>query len=268
MLLVLLAASICFAQNGYQKPLIGRQINWGNPLSRGLVAWWVMNEGCGPRVYDSSGNQNTGTVYYPVWRPRSGRLGYVLGGWDGVGTTYTIIPYKPILEATRITVSVWIMGTVAAGEFMLVAKFPDYSSRSWILEVADGILKLYISSNGSTWDLVSNLGTRLVIDSIWHQCVFTYDQSMAKIYVDGVLNASGGIAGTIFAGANPIEIGSTLGGSYTSSSNYFDHVMIWNRALSAGEVAQLYLDQFGMFRPSFDITKMLLPSGQVISINR
>ena len=41
---------------GIQKPLLGKQINWSNPLAKGLVGCWVMNEGSGLFVNDYSGN--------------------------------------------------------------------------------------------------------------------------------------------------------------------------------------------------------------------
>jgi hypothetical protein len=37
-----------------QKPPLGTQIDWSNPLTQGLVGCWLFNEGSGNRVYDTS----------------------------------------------------------------------------------------------------------------------------------------------------------------------------------------------------------------------
>jgi hypothetical protein len=69
----------------------------------------------------------------------------------------------------------------------------------------------------------------------WHYVVFTADGTNLNIYYDGALVKSG--AGTITSPGYLARIGS-------SSSRYFngliDEVRIYNRALSASEVSQLY----------------------------
>jgi len=48
------------------KPMLGEQPDWTRfPRP---VSMWVMNEGCGNKIYDLSGNSNTGTLTgSPVW---------------------------------------------------------------------------------------------------------------------------------------------------------------------------------------------------------
>jgi len=43
------------------KPRLFIKPNLGHPLARGLVGYWLMNEGSGNKVFDLSGNGNTGT---------------------------------------------------------------------------------------------------------------------------------------------------------------------------------------------------------------
>ncbi len=42
------------------KPVLGSQLNLGSHLARGLVGCWLFNEGSGNKVFDLSGNGNTG----------------------------------------------------------------------------------------------------------------------------------------------------------------------------------------------------------------
>jgi len=50
-----------------QKPLLGTPIDWSAPLSQGLTMAWLMNEGCGDRVFDSTGNGNAGLLDGVFW---------------------------------------------------------------------------------------------------------------------------------------------------------------------------------------------------------
>ncbi|KKK92766.1 hypothetical protein LCGC14_2699630, partial [marine sediment metagenome] len=56
-----------------QKPILGRQVNWAHPLSNGLKFLMLGNEGSGSKVFDLSGNGNTGTfgagAASPIWVP-------------------------------------------------------------------------------------------------------------------------------------------------------------------------------------------------------
>jgi hypothetical protein len=44
------------------KPPLGAKINFAHPLAKGIVGCWLLNEGMGDKVYDLSGNGNTGTL--------------------------------------------------------------------------------------------------------------------------------------------------------------------------------------------------------------
>ncbi len=66
------------------KPVRGIRLNKSHPLARGLVGYWLFNEGSGNKVFDLSGNGNTGTfVGDVVWTPgQSGNAIYVPGSND------------------------------------------------------------------------------------------------------------------------------------------------------------------------------------------
>src|SRR3990167_1898944 len=49
------------------KPPIGARINWGHPLSKGLVGCWLMNEGMGQRVTNIALNKQGTFVNSPTW---------------------------------------------------------------------------------------------------------------------------------------------------------------------------------------------------------
>ena len=65
----------------------------------------------------------------------------------------------------------------------------------------------------------------------------TYDGTTLSLYVDGQIAASGPASGTVDAGADPFLIGVT---PVDYANGLIDDVRIYNRALSATEVKQLY----------------------------
>ena len=98
LIIILLFSSLAsgqFWENPNQKPsLFGMQINRGHILGD-PVSLWLMSEGFASKVFDLSGNRNTGTITSATWIP--GKFGsalnfdgtndYVLGGDPGIGGT-------------------------------------------------------------------------------------------------------------------------------------------------------------------------------------
>ena len=86
------------------KPTRGICLNRSHPLSRGLVGLWLFNEGSGNKVFDLSGNGNTGTLQgtTPSWT--SGKYGsaVLLPGTDeyincGSKAIFDNIPVKTVV---------------------------------------------------------------------------------------------------------------------------------------------------------------------------
>ena len=74
-------------------------------------------------------------------------------------------------------------------------------------------------------------------DGKWHFLSMTYDGSNLRSYIDGVQTAVNPVTGTLNTG------GSTNIGYYTGyyANAYIDEVRVYNRAISASEINQLYL---------------------------
>ncbi|MCG2700589.1 LamG domain-containing protein, partial [Candidatus Parcubacteria bacterium] len=96
-----------------------------------------------------------------------------------------------------------------------------------------------IMNSGTTYTATS---TTDINDSQWHHIVGSYDGTTMKIYIDGTLEDTN----TDFSGNLPIVDGNVrIGADYQSTpDNFFsgliDEARIYNRALSADEVGELY----------------------------
>lgn len=101
--------------------------------------------------------------------------------------------------------------------------------------------------NGSVlFSLTLNIGQKLIsggtcptASSGWHHYAATYDGSIAKLYVDGVVVGSLATSGNIAYSGTPLNIGRYDGGSYTFNGD-IDDVRLYNRALTQAEVQQQY----------------------------
>jgi hypothetical protein len=82
---------------------------------------------------------------------------------------------------------------------------------------------------------VFNSGAGL-LDGNWHHLALTYNGAALVSYIDGAQTATNPVTGAITTGS-PTNIGN-YGGYY--ANGYIDDVRIYNRALSANEVKQLY----------------------------
>ncbi len=84
-----------------------------------LVGWWTFDEGSGVTAYDSSGNENHGTLLGdPQWV--AGNIGGAIE-MDGSGD-HIEVPDSPSLSISdAVTVSMWVYPT-SSGNFQLIEK--------------------------------------------------------------------------------------------------------------------------------------------------
>ncbi|MBI4159564.1 LamG domain-containing protein [Candidatus Wolfebacteria bacterium] len=202
----------------------------------GLVGYWSMNEGTGSFAGDSSGNKNTGVLTNgPTWV--DGKRGKALS-FDGVDD-WVMIPGTNLMPS-YITLSAWVkvVSTTAASENWVMAMaysgspYESYGFR-WILSGSQYTLRFDTSITDTAQTAPLSFGTM-------YHFVGTYDGSVARLYVNGVLAATGNGTGVLtYSGNYPFYIGTRNSTSYVTNI-IADDVRIYNRALSADEVKALY----------------------------
>ena len=100
---------------------------------------------------------------------------------------------------------------------------------NWVAATATGVANLLQS-------------TRVVSDDRWHHVAITYDQAPAgsvEVYIDGVLDISQkNSAAWSWVAARQIELGRSHDPSWRAFDGFLDEVRIYNRRLTAAEVAQ------------------------------
>jgi len=97
---------------------------------------------------------------------------------------------------------------------------------------------LYMSSNGSSWDIASNVSTGDEIKNAWYMLTLKREGSTFTIYKNGTYVSGFSSSASLKDASSPIEIGRTQGGIY--HHGYIDDVRIYSRALTTDDITALY----------------------------
>jgi len=231
------------------KPFCGIQLNRTHPLARGLVGCWLMNEGGGNKVFDLSGNRNTGTLTNMAFPPTAtsgwnpGKFGSALA-FDGTNDYVDCGAVKP---TGSITIAGWFK-TTSGSEHAIISTITT-ANKGYALSVSP---RLWLYIYGTTTCYKKSTDTTLN-NGKWRFVAGVYDSSALTLtlYIDGIV-AAGTLSGTV---PSAIGVGQNATIGYGAAGfNYFngtiDDLQIWNRALTASEIAWLYREMFPMFEPS------------------
>lgn len=224
---------------GQTKPPLGVKINHSHPLSKGIKALWLFNEGYGDKVNDCSGNNYHAKITFPA-----GEITQWQGSKNGIGiktqpyNTDIISPinFNPSCFSIEGIISPIIFNNYCPSFFI------NSGWGSWVLH-GDSSGNIYVGTDVST-----RFGP---VGGFWNINVFVHfvytinTNGEANIYRNGKLflgpkTQTKSLMWTVF------NINKVGGGGGISEA-IFDKFSIYSRDLSAQEVMQLYIEPFAMF---------------------
>jgi hypothetical protein len=215
---------------------IAQLVGPGDP---NLVGWWKLDETSGDIAYDSAG-QNDGVAYGgPVWQPTGGKVGGAIR-FDGVDD-YVRLPIGSLIGSlTDSTFANWVNWSGQGGYWQRIFDFGSGTASYMFLTPTGGTsLRFAIKKPGggeSVLDGPSNLAPG------WHHIAVAINGTTKamQLYLDG------SVVRTATTQALPKDLGNTtqnwLGRSQYPDPYFngsLDDFRIYNRVLSAAEVAQL-----------------------------
>ncbi|MHC4148287.1 MAG: LamG domain-containing protein, partial [Planctomycetota bacterium] len=228
----------------YNRALSAEEIEELYPEGGGPIAHWKFDEGAGTTAYDSAGD-NDGAIYGATWT--GGQIGGALS-FDGVDD-YVDVGDRPSLDfgaADSFTISAWIR-CIGAGQQSIVGK-RDHDGNAW----QEGYrFEIYLNKLYFVIEDTSDVGVEIFGNSAvggdWHHVVACRDTVEDKlyVYVDGGSDATPVVDTTIasLSGNEPFTIGRSHGGIHFDGT--IDDVRVYNRALSAEEIEELYTEGGG-----------------------
>lgn len=205
-------------------------------LKIGLVGYWPFDETSGTTASDYSGLGNIGTLVNGVLVNQAGKVGNAFY-FDGTNDYVTVGSVTSLNYGNNFTISLWFKKSASSTWMWLFTK----PGGSW--------LGLYPSDGRLTWtksagvDYIPSISSSLS-SNVWYLGTMTFSNGNLTLYINGTnIGQWTGITLTTTSGADFI-------GQRSDNYQYFngsiDEVSVWNRTLSATEVAQLYNSGSGL----------------------
>jgi len=237
-----------------------------------LVGWWTMDNvssaGEGATVYDQVGGID-GTAYGNAIQTDAGKLGKGFE-FDGSGD-YIGIPDNNIFSFTDgsdndkpYSVSSWIY-MIDATSFAILGKYVNAGSLEWSLGLSSSdtlqIINFDESTDGYIYAYTSALTS---YQNKWINVVATYNASTEtrndfEIYINGIKQSITRSNSGTYSGMENLNDIVRIGHRQTNYANgLIDDVMIFNRTLTADEIAGLYANSSTKY---FDATFSGLSEG-------
>ncbi|HUW18906.1 MAG TPA: LamG-like jellyroll fold domain-containing protein [Sedimentisphaerales bacterium] len=196
--------------------------------------------------FESNGNDSTYTVVGDAKIMEDSKRGNVLS-LDGSGD-YLDCGRDSVLNIRKeITVACWVkFERPPTSTQPLICK----GSQSWTLarEADTGTVSFYCNNVRPTQTLY---GIKKVPNAEWHHIAGVYDGSIIRVYVDGNEDASTGSSGELEVHeGDSLWIGAELtkrGKGWQDCSGLIDDVAIFDSALNAEQIGQLYRQGLALF---------------------
>ena len=203
--------------------------------AQGLIGYWNFDEGSGTVAHDSSGSGYNAAVVGAPWV--AGKVNTALG-FNG-GSNYVVTP--GISLGATFSISVWVNPAASQNGYSRLAE-TEYN----------GGFYLGTDQSGTRYKLIVNTGAGATggcgaafgcaeggsVASGWHNVIGTYDGTIGRLYVDGVL-----VAGDTFASPGNTGFPLYIGQYYNGGQGWngaIDEVRLYNRALTAADVSTIY----------------------------
>ncbi len=207
-------------------------------LTDGLVAHYTFDDNTNDSAGTNNGTASGGPSYV------EGKVGKALQ-FDGTNDYITLSNTSAAdMTTNNFTVSLWLKtNTTATTQYRLISKRGSDGYEIYLGSGQNG-LAAYCDTTGGGCLNDNNLGTASVRDMKWHHAVVVFDRSGNMTgYVDGNVGSS---PSNISAAVGSMTVAQNLMiGQYSNGGgDYFngtlDDVRVYNRALSADEIIQLY----------------------------
>ena len=232
-----------------------QQINKGNMTSwfnmTGNVLLMHLNVNSATQVDDSGSPQNNGTVNGATYTS-SGKLNSAYS-FDGVNDG--IVSNYNIDNDIAYTFSMWVKPNSLTGSQALTVKIGN--GMGMYLGTVANKYRIYCGDGVNAVNSITNATTG------WIYVVGTLNSTTMNLYLDGQLDAT--LGGVLTDTVSNLSIG--INGVAQPFNGSIDEVAIWNRSLSANEIANIYNNQKGNYFPSGDYISQVIDAGASVQWN-
>ncbi len=244
---------------------IGRRPRYPQFWAGCIGAWAPCLGPTGAHLFDLTGNGSRGvltnTTLASAWALTNGRYGVLLDG----SNDQIIMGDLPILEPEKhVSICAWITPSVTTQATDASIAVKEYSNPrgspfcSYKLGVS-GSQKYKFEFAAGSAPIKQVLGTTSPAAGVTVFLAGTYDGATARTYVNGIQEASGSFSGAMLYSNGRMMCGTdeTGGSAYAGSIH---ELRVYNRALTPGEIFQLYAGGRGWLLPYATATRGWYPN--------
>ncbi len=202
--------------------------------------WWE------PFFMDASGHDNHGACGDSAACPAVGARGRVglAPQFDGLDDIITV-PDDSALDVTTFSVGAWVMPTQLKNEqqVILAKENSTGGERNYSLMLLPNSTRVRFSFQAgdcTTWRAYDSVGELLL--NRWNHVMMTYDGQQVNLYINGTLDRSVPLAGTVCQSDTPLNIGRQWD-AFTPFVGRIDEVTLYDYALSPRQVREIFLYQ-------------------------
>jgi hypothetical protein len=211
-----------------------------------LVAWWPGNGSPADIVGGHHGTLHNGASFAP------GLVGQAFR-FDGIDD-FVQIADAPALRPARISIAVWVQfqgldsntsGLAQPGTQYLVFKKNSRDSNFEGYELSkhrfDGAEVTHFMVTSAAGEQVGPTSGKPIVIGSWYHLAGTYDGSMVRFYINGMLEEARPASFPLDFGTTPLFFGQTGVAAFDGKLNgLLDEVELYSRALTSAEILGLY----------------------------
>lgn len=211
------------------------------------LGYWRLGEGAGAVASDGSGNLLDGLYY---GSPTLGAGGALSGDPDhsltlnGSTQFVNVGDRAPLTLGSALTIEAWINpASPASGYQDVISKADNASATNYQLRIGySGSAQMqFVVTIGGTAYVAQ--GSTVLSSNKWYHVAATYDGSTMKVYVDGNLDGSQSVSGTLDSTTEPVLIGARAfnTGGQDFFSGKIDEAAVYGSALTASRISAHYV---------------------------
>ena len=196
--------------------------------STGIVSWWSADGNANDIVGNNHGTLQGSVTYAP------GKVGQAFNftsNLDIVGAGVS-----GINNLQQLTIELWVQHrTITPNQIDHYFTIGGQTAKAVLRH--DGVsgtnqLHFYMDINGQFYHVRAN---NVLQVGVWHHVVGTYDGNIMSLYIDGVLNGTNPISGTVATGEHI-----SFGTNGIGFDGLIDETTIYNYALTSNEIIAIY----------------------------
>lgn len=238
--------------SGIVKPLFNTPLNRSHWASQNLVASYLFNEGAGPTVHDSSGNENHGTMigFGAEDTPTSGWVPGPHGGalaFDG----YRYILVSSLLNLQNVVslCTIFTPSSISGAHIIAGKGYSSSQYQSYLIFQYNSDIIFRITTGGAK-EYTDVLAFSETVVGTTYNIIGTYDGSIMQTFVSGIQTNSANKTG-IMNNVQPFQIGAQSGAAQSGADSFIGQihsVSVYEYALSPEEISYLVFDPYTAYR--------------------